>query len=65
MDGYRMLHPDDDGFTFPAWNPHIRLDYVFLPIPFADQLKSCKVLNGSPATQSSDHFPLLSEIDIV
>ena len=31
VDGYRVLHPDDAGYTFPTWDPHVRLDYVFVP----------------------------------
>ncbi|HKP85532.1 MAG TPA: endonuclease/exonuclease/phosphatase family protein [Blastocatellia bacterium] len=62
-DGYRTLHKEDKGFTFPTWNPHVRLDYLFVPAPFADRLKVCQVVNGSPAVkQASDHFPLLADI---
>jgi exodeoxyribonuclease-3 len=65
LDGYRILHPLDSGFTFPVWNPHVRLDYVFLPLPFADRLKFCGVLNKGLATKhASDHFPLLSVLEI-
>ena len=64
-DGYRLLHPLEDGFTFPAWNPHVRLDYVFVPLLFADTLKSCEVMYEGLATgHASDHFPLLSVLDI-
>ena len=48
VDGYRLLHPGDPGFTFPTWDPHIRLDYVFLPEPFAGRLTSCEVVRGTP-----------------
>jgi exodeoxyribonuclease III len=62
-DGYRALHQQDKGFTFPTWNPHVRLDYVFLPAPFQDRLKLCQVFNGSPdVMKASDHFPLLAEL---
>ena len=64
LDGYRILHPLEDGFTFPTWNPHVRLDYMFIPLSFADRLKSCKVVDERFAMEASDHFPLLSEIDI-
>ena len=30
-DGFRMLHPEEKGYTFPTWDPHVRLDYVFVP----------------------------------
>ncbi|HTF37889.1 MAG TPA: hypothetical protein VK651_06250, partial [Blastocatellia bacterium] len=65
LDGYRILHPDDKGFTFPTWNPHVRLDYMFLPARFADRLKGCQVRDEDLAAASaSDHFPLLAELDI-
>jgi len=64
-DGFRLLHPDDKGYTFPTWDPHLRLDYVFLPAPFADRLVSCEVISGpAEAFAASDHFPLLAHIDV-
>ena len=63
-DGFRSIHPDEPGFTFPSWNPHIRLDYVFLPTTFADRLKSCEVLDdGALTRRASDHFPLRAVFD--
>ncbi|MEO6724743.1 MAG: endonuclease/exonuclease/phosphatase family protein [Blastocatellia bacterium] len=64
-DGYRLLHPLEKGFTFPTWSPHLRLDYLFLPSAFTDRLKDCQVLNGNGSgTQASDHFPLLTQLEI-
>lgn len=63
LDGFRMLHPDVVGFTFPTWNPHVRLDYAFVPSGFADRLRSCEVINGPDTADASDHFPLLVEFD--
>lgn len=65
VDGYRALHPSDKGYTFPTWDPHVRLDYLFVPTPFADRLKACQVLYEAPAVgQASDHFPLLAQLEI-
>jgi exodeoxyribonuclease-3 len=65
VDGYRTLHPDDRGFTFPTWDPHVRLDYVFLPARDVARLASCEVVTRDGATRAaSDHFPLLSRIDV-
>ena len=65
VDGYRLLHPGDPGFTFPTWDPHIRLDYVFLPEPFAGRLTSCEVVRGdAAAAPASDHFPLLADLEV-
>ena len=65
LDGYRFVHPDDKGYTFPIWDPHLRLDYLFLPTRFADRLKACEVIQEPTAvTRASDHFPLLSHLEI-
>ena len=64
-DGYRFLHPADKGYTFPIWDPHLRLDYVFVPVRYTDHLKDCHVINELPAVKAaSDHFPLLAYINV-
>jgi exodeoxyribonuclease-3 len=62
-DGFRMLHADVPGVTFPTWNPHIRLDYVFVPMEEAWRLRACRVVRDAPTREASDHFPLLADID--
>ncbi len=62
VDGYRSLHAEP-GFTFPTWDPHVRLDFLFVPPNFATKLKTCEVITEPPAAHASDHFPLLSEVD--
>jgi exodeoxyribonuclease-3 len=65
VDGYRSLYPDVKGYTFPTWDPHLRLDYVFVPGRFTDRLKDCQVITDmADAAQASDHFPLLAHLDI-
>jgi exodeoxyribonuclease III len=65
IDGFRSLHPKDPGFTFPTWDPHVRLDYVFAPAASAARLKSCEVVREHAAlAAASDHLPLLAEIDL-
>lgn len=64
VDGYRFLNPDIKGYTFPTWDAHLRLDYVFVPTQFAERLKSCEVISRPELVASaSDHFPVLAEID--
>ena len=63
-DAFRTLHPADPGVTFPTWQPHIRLDYAFLPSAFAARLKSCEVVRASDARTASDHFPLLTDLQV-
>ena len=65
LDGYRALHPEDKGYTFPTWDPHLRLDYVFLPARDATRLTACEVVRDPPeVAQASDHYPLLAHLDI-
>ena len=63
-DGFRMLHADDKGYTFPTWDPHVRLDYVFVPKTFAGRLGKCEVIT-EPTERiraASDHCPLVAEL---
>jgi endonuclease/exonuclease/phosphatase family metal-dependent hydrolase len=61
IDGYRMLHPADRGFTFPASDPHIRLDYAFVPGTFAPRVTACDVVRTPSVTSvASDHLPLMT-----
>ena len=64
VDGFRTLHPDEKGYTFPTWDPHVRLDYLFVPSPFLNRLHQSQVITQPPAQTASDHFPLLSLLDI-
>jgi endonuclease/exonuclease/phosphatase family metal-dependent hydrolase len=63
VDGFRRLHAIEKGYTFPVWDPHLRLDYVFVPSKFADRLTDCEVIAASVLTRkASDHFPLLAHL---
>jgi endonuclease/exonuclease/phosphatase family metal-dependent hydrolase len=61
-DAHRRLSPDDSGVTFPTWDPHLRLDYVFVPAAFADCVTRCDVVRDHGAAEASDHFPLVADI---
>ena len=64
-DGYRMLH-EDKGYTFPTWDPHVRLDYVFVPRTFKDRLAKCEVITEPEERikAASDHCPLVAELNL-
>jgi exodeoxyribonuclease-3 len=66
VDAWRTVHPDSEaqpGFTFPVWNPHVRLDYVFTPAAYASRIMACEVRTSPETTRAaSDHFPLLVEL---
>lgn len=63
-DAWRLLHPKDDGFTFPTWDPHVRLDYVFMPQREAKRVVVCDIIRTPPELikEASDHAPLLVEV---
>ena len=64
VDGFRSLHSDRAGQTFPAWDPHVRLDFVFVPRRIAGLLTSCEVVDVPGVREASDHLPLLSVLDV-
>ena len=64
VDAFRLLHPDDPGMTLPTADPHIRLDYVFLPHAQAGRVVSCNVVRNQTAVSASDHFPVVSDLKI-
>jgi len=65
-DGYRMLNAEDKGYTFPTWDPHVRLDYVFVPGAFSDRLVKCEVITEPKERiqAASDHCPLVAELTL-
>ena len=66
VDAWRTVHPDSEqepGYTFPVWNPHVRLDYVFTPAAYGPRVTACEVRRTPEvAKTASDHFPLLVEL---
>ena len=61
-DAYRLRHFQEIGHTFPTWDPHIRLDYMFVPTAFAERVITCDVVNHPDAAAASDHFPLVADL---
>lgn len=62
VDGFRLRNPSTSGFTFPTTDPHLRLDFLFVPRRFTDRVISCGVYTADPAATASDHFPLVCEL---
>ena len=61
-DAYRLHHALGPGHTFPTWDPHVRLDYVFVPSVFKDRVISCDVVSHPDAPIASDHFPIVADL---
>ena len=62
-DAWRHQHAGGDGSTFPTWDPHLRLDYMFAPEADVGRIRRCDVVAPAGAMHASDHLPLLAEID--
>jgi exodeoxyribonuclease-3 len=60
VDVFRALHPEDPGLSFPTWNPHVRLDYIFVPRNVS-RVSACRMVDHPDTKAASDHFPLLAE----
>lgn len=64
VDVFRRLHPADPGLTLPTPTPQVRLDYLFVPSAHVQRVTRCEVVRSATAQQASDHFALLSEIQV-
>ena len=63
VDAFRALQPDLVGHTFPTWDPHVRLDYLFVPKPCMERVSRCQVFSANEVREASDHFPLIAELN--
>ena len=63
-DCYRGMHPDVPGFTFPAPDPALRLDYIFAPAGMRVRLLGCDVVDLPQTTIASDHRPLVARFSL-
>jgi endonuclease/exonuclease/phosphatase family metal-dependent hydrolase len=60
----RFNPPDVPGYTFPTWNPHVRLDYAFVPAVYQDRVKSFEIVMAPGVVKTaSDHHPILIELE--
>ena len=61
-DGYRLMHADDPGFTMPAVEPSVRLDYFLLGSGVLRSLVSCEQQSkGAVSAGASDHLAVVAE----
>ena len=57
VDCYRACHPEEGGFTVPAWNPSARIDYVFASADLKTSLRSSGVVEPNDPEDSSRTAP--------
>lgn len=64
-DAWTMCHPDENGYTFPAWDPEKRIDYVFHSANV--QVQSITIVGSTLSREHaspSDHCGLLATLAI-
>jgi endonuclease/exonuclease/phosphatase family metal-dependent hydrolase len=64
VDAYRTQHALAPGHTMPTSDPHVRLDYVFVPKAFADRIEACDIVRHPEAAAASDHFPVFAVLRV-
>ena len=51
--------------TFPTWDPHLRLDYAFVPRERRVGVRGYRVVSDTPeARTASDHLPILVDVEL-
>jgi endonuclease/exonuclease/phosphatase family metal-dependent hydrolase len=64
-DAWRALHSEGPGYTFPTWDPHVRLDYVFTPARDIARVHRCEIVaDVEEVREASDHMPILAELEL-
>lgn len=65
VDAFRMAHPHENGYTFPARKPNVRLDYFFVNERLRGAVRRCSVVGTPKGVQdASDHLPLRMELEL-
>jgi exodeoxyribonuclease-3 len=62
VDVFRRLHPDQPGYTLPAAEPHVRLDYLLASPSVIPRIQACEPATHPDLARASDHLPLVSLI---
>jgi endonuclease/exonuclease/phosphatase family metal-dependent hydrolase len=65
IDAWTVCHPDEPGYTFPAWGPHKRIDYVLVPSQVT--VREIVIVGSVPdenVVSPSDHCGLLATLQI-
>ena len=65
VDAWTACHPDEAGYTFSAWEPHKRIDYLL--VPRSVQVHEIAVVaraSGEGEVTPSDHCGLLATLSI-
>ena len=65
VDCYRACHVRDDGFTVPAWDPAVRLDYVFASPSLSPSLRAAETFESGASASSAVNPPRRSLAELL
>ena len=65
IDVWRALRPNDEGLTFEAGKPEIRIDYIWVSDSLRERLRSIEIIadRETKGARASDHYGLIAELD--
>lgn len=61
--GYSDAQAHSAAPTFPADDPQVRIDYIWVAPPLAPRVRWCQCWTTDETRVASDHLPVLAEID--
>jgi endonuclease/exonuclease/phosphatase family metal-dependent hydrolase len=61
VDCFQKRHANVLGYTYPAHQPWLRLDYIFASPSMAARLCTCDVVQREETKRASDHLPIWAE----
>jgi exodeoxyribonuclease III len=64
LDVFRHVHRNEPGYTFPTRDPHLRLDYAFVPQSSSAIVVGSDVMTSPAAAAASDHYPLIVDLEL-
>jgi len=62
-DSYRLLHAGNAGYTMSTADPNARYDYILVSPTLAERVEDVYVETDPPATNASDHFPVVADLE--
>ncbi|MBN2492265.1 MAG: endonuclease/exonuclease/phosphatase family protein [Planctomycetes bacterium] len=63
-DAFRLRHGLRSGYTMSTSDPNARYDYVLVSPSLAGRVRDVIVETAPPASNASDHFPVVADIDV-
>jgi endonuclease/exonuclease/phosphatase family metal-dependent hydrolase len=64
VDAYRQFGTPGAQSYWPATDPPVRIDYIFVSAPLAPALRGSEIWHEAPGAEASDHRPVYADFDL-